>query len=166
MPNPLTQGTPSRGITRTSRPPTNEIGAVGSFGSNLFPWQAFVAGQFELVPELIWPSSVETYSAMFNDSQVYALWLGTTLPIRRYKWSIDPNGADPKIVEGIKADLKLPLQGEQEDGLVSRKKDRFSHDRHIYHALLSLGYGHYYFEQVGEIGDDRSEEHTSELQSR
>jgi hypothetical protein len=41
----------------------------------------------ERVPELIWPDSISTYSAMRTDAQVASLLLAFTLPTRRYHWS-------------------------------------------------------------------------------
>jgi hypothetical protein len=41
----------------------------------------------------------------------------------------------------------LPIEG-QEPRPTGRRRDRFSHDRHLFHALLSLAYGHMFFKQV------------------
>lgn len=113
----------------------------------------------EVVPELQWPMSVGTYSAMINDAQIEGLYYGATLPIRRYSWMIDPNGAKPEVVQQIASDLNLPLMDEETglpvDAPKGRAKKRFSHDRHLFHALRSLIYGFYYFEMVGVIEDGR-----------
>ena len=90
---------------------------------------------------------------MQSDAQVKGLLAATTLPIRRYRWEISPGEAKPDVVEQIAADLNLPIVGQDRQPPV-RSAGRFSHDKHLAHALRALGYGHMYFEQVGEIGDD------------
>lgn len=141
------------------KPPTTERGSavddtshvLGMFGS--VSWKSFLGDILEHVPELQWPTSVRTYHTMRNDAQIQGLFLGSTLPIRRYNWHIEPNGADTAIVEAIAADYNLPIHG-QEDKPRGRRKRRFSFDNHLRHALLAIIYGHMYFNQVGEIGTD------------
>jgi hypothetical protein len=48
---------------------------------------------------------------MRTDAQVAALLLAVTLPIRRYGWCIDPNGARDEVGEGLANDLNLPIEG-------------------------------------------------------
>lgn len=145
--------TAARG-TNLAPAPTTEIGAPTSAGVGVEGWGTMFQGDdLERAPELQWPNSNMTYAAMWNDSQVEGLMAGTTLPIRRYKWMIDPNGCDPAKVQLLAADLNLPILG-QDDQPKRRSKGRFSHDRHLFHALKALGYGHYYMEQVAEIGPD------------
>lgn len=130
--------------------PTSEQGRIIPGG--IAPWALFTGDTLEKVPELQWPISVQTYALMRNDAQLEGLLYGTTLPIRRYQWYIRANDARPDVVERLAADLNLPVEG-QEDAPERRRKRRFSWDTHLSHALLSLHYGHYYFEQVGEIED-------------
>jgi hypothetical protein len=89
---------------------------------------------------------------MRQDAQIASLLLAFTLPIRRYRWYIDPNGAQDRTVEWVAANLSLPIKG-QDDAPVGRRRDRFSHDRHLFHALLSLPFGHMFFEQVYRYDD-------------
>ncbi len=56
-------------------------------------------------------------------------------------------------MDAIADDLNLDVKG-QDPRPRGRQKKRFSHDNHLYHALLALIYGHMFFEQVGEIGTD------------
>lgn len=116
----------------------------------------YLGDELEQVPELQWPQSVITYSGMRNDAQLEGLFMGTTLPIRNYNWCIDANGCDAKFVELLAKDMNLPIKGtgQRTDRQVGRSKGRFNHDKHLYHSMLALIYGHYYFEQVGIIGDD------------
>jgi hypothetical protein len=139
-----------------SRPPTNEIGAVvnGAWGvGNMAPWVSFVDLD-EYVPELVWPNSVRTYERMRSDSQIASLFQATSMAIRRFKWSIDPNGADEQIVIKLSKDYNLPILGDKVDNRL-RAKGRFSFDRHMRLAMMAGIYGHYYFEQVGDIEQDR-----------
>jgi hypothetical protein len=53
---------------------------------------------------------------------------------------------------GLAQDLGLPIRG-QEPQPRPRARGRFSWDAHVKHVLLGLLYGHYFFEQVGEIVD-------------
>jgi len=66
----------------------------------LIPWSAF-SDVTERFPELTWPQSITTYSAMRTDTQIASLLLAFTLPIRRYGWYIDPNGARVEVVEDV-----------------------------------------------------------------
>lgn len=137
--------------------PTNELGAQSSGsgtgpGSSVLGWGGFVE-DFEYVPEWSWPSSVNTAHVMRSDSQVDSLHLGTTSAVRDMRWSIDPNGAPAAIVERLAEDIGLPIRGHEDDH-VPLSAFRFNFDAFLTDALLSPIYGHFYFEQVGELTDD------------
>lgn len=137
-----------------THPPTDEIGNA-SLEATVPSWgqlQTFIDSD-EKSPDLIWPNSVSVYEQMRNDAQVEGLLAGTILPLLRYSWVIDPNGAKDEIVEKISRDYGIPIQGEQEQ-FRPRKRNRFNFKRHQIDAFRALTFGHYYFEQVGEIGDD------------
>jgi hypothetical protein len=68
----------------------------------------------ETVPELAWPNSINTYSAMRTDAQIASLLLAFTLPIRRYRWFINPNGARDEVVEDVANDFNLPIEGQDQ----------------------------------------------------
>jgi hypothetical protein len=57
------------------------------------------------------------------------------------------NGARDEVVDHVANDLNVPIEGE-EPKPTGRQRDRFSHDRHLFHALLNLTYGFMMFEQV------------------
>ena len=59
------------------------------------------ADDSEEVLELSWPDSVRTYDKMRNDEQIAAFLLAFTLPIKGYRWFINPNGARDAVVEHI-----------------------------------------------------------------
>lgn len=137
------------------RAPTSEIGAIlnGAFSpAGMAPWTKWVDND-EYVPELIWPNSVRTYERMRSDTQLSALYQATALAIRRFKWSIDPNGADEAMVTKLSKDYNLPILGEKVNNRL-RAKRRFAFYEHMRKALYAGIYGHYYFEQVGTIAAD------------
>jgi hypothetical protein len=155
--------------TRQAKPPTNEIGLQqqGSFSYNfgsLTAWSAFV-DTAEYVPDLVWPNSVLIYDQMRSDPQLDALLAGSTLPIRRYHWLIDPNGADAAIVDALSSDLNLDIKG-QEPRPRQRQRDRFSFHSHLKDALLGLAYGHAFFEQVLEYKEADGLYHLRKLAPR
>lgn len=135
------------------KPPTSEKGSPAPLtAGGLLPWTAYMDDR-DHAPDVKWPASVETYSRMQTDSQVKGLLLATTLPIRRFLWEIDPNGARPEVVEHIATSLNLPIRGQ--DAPPIRRRKRFSWPKHLAHALRSLAYGHYYFEQVYDYANPR-----------
>ncbi|AZA08707.1 phage portal protein family protein [Corynebacterium pseudopelargi] len=104
--------------------------------------------------QLTFPNSTRVYSKMLRqDAQVQSILKAVTLPIRRSTWRIDPNGAPDAVVQHIASDLRLPVLG-QERGTVPRRRGRVSWDAHLQKALLALPYGHMFFEQVYQVGDD------------
>jgi len=104
----------------------------------------------EYVPDLSWPTSIAAYTVMRADAQLSALFKAMTMPIRRFKFMIDPNGARATPVKQLSQDLGLDVVGKERQHQ-PRQKGRFSFEKHLYHALLAGIYGHMYFEQVGEI---------------
>jgi hypothetical protein len=124
--------------------PTSELGYANQAG---FGWWA--APQDEETPELRWPDSVRVYDRMRRqDSQVKSVLRAVTLPVRRTAWRIDPAGARPEVVALVAEDLGLPVLGQDDIAKPRRTRDRFSWSRHLQLSLLSLAYGHMFFEQV------------------
>jgi hypothetical protein len=142
---------------KINRAPTNELGAVlgGAFSpAGMAAWTRYVDDQ-EYVPELKWPSSIGVYEKMSTDTQLAALYSGTVLPIRHFNWQIDPNGAADDIVQKLAADYNLPIEGDDNKSQPKRRtKKRFSFMDHLRKAMYAGKYGHYFFEQVGEVQDD------------
>ena len=132
--------------------PRNELGSLSGSGG-VVSWASISGGdEVEHVPALQWPNSVTTYQRMLNDAQINSLYLGATLPIRSYRWYIDPNGSS--AAARIARDYNLPLGSDAAEFYRRRSTNRFSFVKHLEDALRALVYGHYYFEQVGEIGAD------------
>jgi hypothetical protein len=136
--------------------PSSEIGSATGYGgagySQAIPWQAFVQTG-EYAPDLKWPQSTKVYDRMRTDAQVKGLMLGSVLPIRRFRWPLDPSNARPEVVEALAKDLNMPIKGEDEYH-PGRRRNAFSFGDHLTDALLGLAYGFMYFETVGEIGAD------------
>jgi hypothetical protein len=124
------------------------LGMPGGF--NHPEWAYFVDDR-EYAPELQWPASVTKIERMETDAELKGLILATTLPIRRFRWEVDPNEADPNVVDHIAEDLNLPIRGEDEG---PRRRGAFNHDKHMSHALRALTQGHYHFEELLELRDD------------
>jgi hypothetical protein len=143
-------------VSTNGSPPLTELGRTSEQLSSTRmwgqPWTYFI-DEKEYVPELTWPGSIRVFDQMRTDTQLSGLLSGCVLPILAYRWMIDPNDARTEIVEGVAKDLNLPIKDE-EDAPKGRMKRRFSWGKHARQAFLSLIYGHMYFEQVGEIGDD------------
>jgi hypothetical protein len=137
--------------------PTSEIGSATGYGgagsfSEAIPWQAFVQSG-EYAPDLKWPQSTQVFDRMRTDAQIKGLFLGSALPIRRFRWPLDPSNARPEVVEALAKDLNMPIKGEDEYH-PGRRRNAFSFGDHLTDALLGLLYGFMYFETVGEIGAD------------
>jgi hypothetical protein len=108
----------------------------------------------ERTPELRWPRSIDMYDRMRReDAQVMSVLRAVTLPVRRTRWSIDPNGARDEVTEFVANNLGLPITGAEPQQAQPRSRDRFSWGEHLRLALLMLPYGHSYFEQVYRIDD-------------
>ena len=126
-----------------------EIGYVNGQGKD---WQLW--DESEQVPELQWPDAIEVYRRMARgDARVASVLKAIRLPIQSAGWRIDPNGARREVVEFVALNLALPIEG---DGPLpkTRTKGRFSWKQHVQQALLSLQYGHSFFEQVYRIDDN------------
>lgn len=131
---------------------TREIGSARSPGGSF--WHP---GDDEETPELRWPASIDVYERMRSqDAQIGSVLRAVTLPVRRTQWRLDPNGADPEVVQLVAEDLGLPVVGKSGQP-VRRTAGRFSWDEHLRLALLMLPFGHSFFEQVYRIdGDGRA----------
>lgn len=144
--------------------PTRELGT-----SSLYPipsWGKLTASAvmqpLEHVPDLLWPRSVrETFPRMRNDTQLSGLYRGTTLPILRYVWGVDPNGARPEITASVCAELGLQTidqawkafqTGQSEP--TARSRNNFSFARLQADALKACYLGDYFFEQLYDVAQD------------
>lgn len=138
--------------------PTSEIGSTTGYGgpdygyAGAVPWQAFIQTG-EYAPDLKWPQSIKVFDRMRTDAQIKGLYLGSVLPIRRFRWPLDPSNARPEVVEALAKDLNMPIKG-QDEYHPGRRRNAFSFGDHLTDLLLALVYGFFYFEPVGTIGTD------------
>jgi hypothetical protein len=130
--------------------PTSELGYAGPGMAGTY----WAVPDPDETPELRWPLSVRVFDQMRRqDAQVKSVLRAVTHPVRRTGWRVDPNGARSEVVELVATDLGLPVVGEPLKAPI-RSRERFSWADHLQHALLSLSFGHMFFEQVYTIGDD------------
>ena len=133
---------------KPAKPAFREKGYVaGQIASTDAGWSQWE--QFERVPDLQWPASIETFTRMVNeDSRVSSLVSAISLPIRRTPWRISQNGARDEVTEFVARNLGLPIDGGDDLPVPGRTKGRFSWGQHLQQALTVLPYGHSVFEQV------------------
>lgn len=116
--------------------------------------------------ELRFPYSSAVFAKMGReDAQVTSILRAITLPIRRATWRIDPNGAQPEIVSHVAEDLRMQVLGEDSNEPLAPRNGRVSWEKHLEQALRALQFGHMFFEQVYEPGDD-GREHLVKLAPR
>jgi hypothetical protein len=144
--------------------PTTERGTAVSTVYNwtgALPWSQFM-DDAEKSPDLQWPRSIEWFDQMRNDAQCQGLYLGATAALMRYGWYLDPNECDPFYTDLLASDLNLVVGVEEAIAALAagsksagfRSQGRFGWYRHLGTLLRAMIYGHYYFEQVGDITND------------
>lgn len=142
LPGPVNAGLPVLGIN------------TGIAGTN----DSYFLDTREYAADLRWSGaysgSTLVYSRMETDAQLTGLMIVNTLPVRRFRWELDPNGARPTVVNALADDLGLPIRG-NEEATQRRPAGAFRHDRHIGHALRALAFGHYHFEETYEYREDK-----------
>jgi hypothetical protein len=99
---------------------------------------------------------------MRNDSQIDGLFKGSTFPIRRYLWYVEPNGANPRPTKQYAAELGLPILG-QEDKPTPAPPGDFDWGDYLEQALEFLVYGFSYFEITGMYDDQTNIWHIDDI---
>ncbi|MER7131248.1 phage portal protein family protein [Streptosporangium saharense] len=129
--------------------PTRDIGSLAE-GLGSYGYGQLYTDLLEIIPDLMWPLSVQTYSRMRHDPQLAAVLAAYTLPIRRATWAVDPAGCRDEVVQLVADDLGLPILGaDTGPGPARRRGVRWA--EHLRLALLSLTYGFVPFERRYEI---------------
>ena len=113
-------------------------------------WDAAYADLIEWVPELLWPTSVTTYSMMRTDPQLRSVIQAYSLPIRRASWSVDPTGCRPAVAAFVANNMGLTVLGDDDTRPV-RGAIRFAEANRL--AMLHLVFGHLPFEKVYDTSD-------------
>lgn len=128
--------------------PTRPRGTMGS-GTSLSGWGAAL-DVLEHVPDLTWPTSVQTYGRMRHDPTLSSVLAAYRLPILKARWEIDPRGASPAIVQACADSLGLPVRGRpSEPGPARRRGVQWL--THLRAALGILTFGHAVFEPVYDV---------------
>lgn len=140
-------------IETVGPPPKTEKG-VATAGVGLWDWSALVEDR-EYVPLLQFPNSVLTYEKMFTDAQLKGLYAGTVLPLRRFRYRLNPNGASSAVVNKLSKDYGIPVKGKEAEFSQGRRRGRFSWAQHLELLLRHFIFGFYFFEQVGEIDPEK-----------
>lgn len=123
----------------------SEIGGGGTYAPH-----GFVQQLSEDTPELRWPNSVIVYDRMRRtDGQVGGDLRAMGMPIRRTGWRVVGEDVDPAVVQFVETELGLTPETE---GRRRNPGQQVSWDDWLRHALLSLPFGHMFFEPVYDIG--------------
>lgn len=124
--------------------------------ASLSTWLGLVTDdEIEDAPELRWPRSIKVFDRMRREeSQIVSVLRAVKLPIRRAEWLIDAAGVDQEVTDLVAANLGLPVKGQDRAPAPVRTKGRFSFAEHLRLALLSLDFGHMFFEQVYRIDEE------------
>jgi hypothetical protein len=136
----------------SSQAPTTSQASVLDAGF-LPSWGVLAADDLEDNDQLKFPQSVVSYTKMQTDGQVQGLSHGSTWPIFRMQWYLEPGNARADGVERLSRDLGLPV-GEDAVLPPRRTKNRFKFLEHIEEALDAIFLGFKLFEQQGDIEDD------------
>lgn len=140
-----------------TKPNTREQGSVSNQSgfTGLRNWGQLI-NDTEFSPELRWPANVWVYDKMNkSDAQVKGLMRGTVLPLTRFRYWLDQNGASDVVVQNLSKELKLPIKGKEDEFVLGRTRNRFTWSRHLPILLKALTYGHYFFEQVMEVDEEK-----------
>lgn len=108
----------------------------------------------DLPPDLIWPTSVITYSSMRRESHISAALRGYTLQLRRAQWQVDGRGCRPEVTKMVAEDLGLLVAGEDEAGAARVRGVSWSD--HLRAALLYLTFGHAGFELAADTSSGQA----------
>ena len=120
-----------------------------TFRNDVTSYDAAYADLMEWVPDLMWPTSVQTYGQMRTDPQLRAILQAYSLPIRRASWAVDGTGCRPEAARLVGDSLGLPVKGS--DARPARGPVRFAQVNRL--AMLHLVFGHMPFEKVYDVTD-------------
>lgn len=101
----------------------------------------------EYVPDLQWPTCIDTYSRMRTDPQISGVLAAYCLPIQRASWSLDPSGCRDEVVQWCADQFGLPILGDDPKPTGARRRGLLW-GQHLKTALLAFVYGHMAFERV------------------
>jgi hypothetical protein len=132
------------------KPPTALLGHV----DQNYQWNTILADWAETIGDVMWPTSVWTYSQMRRDPRLTAILNSYTLLLRHATWQVNPAGCRDEVVQLVADDLGLPIVGDDQPG--PARVRGVSWPQHVRMALLDLVYGHMGFEMAAEIKDGQA----------
>jgi hypothetical protein len=125
--------------------PTRELGRVEAV--SLTPW---LVDPVEHVPDLVFPTSVQTYARMRRDPTVRSVLNAYMLPILSAPWHVDPRGATERMARVVADSLGLPVLGDEPtEGPIATRWVAWRD--HLRMALRDLVYGFMPFEPVYDV---------------
>lgn len=148
-------------MTAPAKPPTSVRGYIDDEGS----WAGLLTDLLETVPDLTWPTSVQTYGQMRRDPQLAAILKAYVYPIARAGWHLDPMGARPEVVQLVSDDLGLPVKGDERAPSGARVRG-VRWGAHLRTALSELTFGHAAFELEADVERGDGQAHLSNLFER
>lgn len=116
-------------------------------------WEAAYADLLEWVPDLLWPTSVQTYGQMRTDPQLRSVLQAYSLPLRRASWNVDPTGCNPAVAAFVADNLGLTVAGD-DSTRPRRGPIRFAEANRL--AMLQLVFGHMPFVKAYDTSDGRT----------
>lgn len=138
--------------------PTRPIGTLRSDTTGTHSggtaYTAWYEQALEHVPDVTYPTSVETYHRMRRDPTLTSILAGYWHPIVRASWHVDPAGAPDEIVRDVADSLGLPIAGDDQPG--AQRGRGVQWPAHVRLALLKLVYGHIGFEDYYDLSSGRA----------
>lgn len=138
--------------------PDKELGTVPGLTTtySLDKGWGYMVDPLEMVPELMWPTSVAVYDKMRkSDGQFGGLLRAMTLPIMNAKWDLITEGVQDKVVKLVRTELGMNEPGKVQQ---RRRREGIVWRDHVKDALLMMPFGHMVFEQVYNVGAPSKEQ--------
>jgi hypothetical protein len=131
-----------------------------------FPYGSSGANDWESVPDLQWPASVDTYGRMRYDTQIVATLNAYTYPLRAATWAVSPEGCRDEVVERVADAWGLPILGDSGDGPGPFRRRGVQWKEHLRMALKYLVYGFMPFAMSFDVGGTPLQARLTELSER
>lgn len=126
--------------------PTTTLAKLVDQTGFLPSWGNLATDDLEKNNLLKFPQSVQSFTNMYRtDAQLQGLMAGSTWPIYRMRWFINPGKAKAERVEKISKDYGLPIA--DDDMPLRKTKNRFKFLGHLEEALEACAIGFQVFEQ-------------------
>lgn len=117
-------------------------------------WTYSLGDVLETVPDVLWPTSIQTFAQMRRDPRLTAILAAYKLPIERANWTLDPTGCRSEVVKLVADDLGLPVAGVDKPG--AARVRGVSWAEHLRLALTTLDFGHAGFELLADTSSGQA----------